>query len=236
MPIYWLAWAISLVTPGQIGDIATISTLLKKQDIDWHLSLGRSLLDKLISFIVMAVLATIGFYFTSKRYLDFDLSGMLFLWIIPSVGFLLYFLRFRLITFFSPELNGVRGLLGQTLREAKITMHHHPARVLINIVLTTIKILLIGVSYWCIFRGLGAGNIDLIETITLAAASSLVAYIPVSFNGIGTVEASGLVLFSQMGLSTSSILAGYLGLRVLVMSLAWLPSTCILLFWRYKTA
>lgn len=236
LPIYWLAWAVSLVTPGQIGDIATISTLLRKQNIGWHLSLGRSLLDKLISFLVMGILATIGFYLTSKRYLNFDPSDKILLWIILSIALLLFFLRFRLVAFFSPELNGVRGLLGKTIREAKITMQHHPIRVLINIALTSIKILLIGISYWCIFRGLGAGNIDLLETIVLAAASSLVAYIPVSFNGIGTVEASGLVLFSQLGLSTSSILASYLGLRLLVMILAWLPSACILLFWRYKTA
>jgi uncharacterized membrane protein YbhN (UPF0104 family) len=236
LPIYWLAWAVSLVTPGQIGDLAIISTSLKKQNIDWHLSLGRSLLDKAISFTIMAILAVIGLYFTSRKYIGFEQSSILMLEIFMSIVLILYLLRFKLTVFFSPELGGVRGLLGQTIQEAKVTIYHHPARILINIVLTTIKIFLIGASYWCIFKGLGAGNIELIETVALAAASSLVAYIPISFNGIGTVEASGLVLFSQIGLSTSSILAGYLGLRLLVISLAWLPSACILLLWRCKTA
>ena len=96
LPIYWLAWAASLITPGQIGDIATISTLLKKQKIDWHLSLGRSLLDKLISFIVMAALASIGLYLTSKNYLNIDISEKSILLMSISIGILIFLLRSKL--------------------------------------------------------------------------------------------------------------------------------------------
>jgi uncharacterized membrane protein YbhN (UPF0104 family) len=234
LPIYWLAWAASLITPGQIGDIATISTLLKKQKIDWHLSLGRSLLDKLISFIVMAALASIGLYLTSKNSLNIDISEKSILLMSISIGILILLLRSKFNMYFSPKIDGARGLIGRTLKEAKLTLYQYPTKVIVNIILTIAKISLIGLCYWCIFRGLGADEISLFMTITLSSASSLVAYIPISFNGIGTVEASGLLLFSEIGLTTSNILAGFLALRLLVMLLAFLPSACLLLFWRYK--
>ncbi len=233
LPIYWLAWAFSLITPGQIGDIATIATLLKKQGIDWYLSLGRSLLDKLISFVVMIVLAVAGIYYTSIQYINFKQFDWLYLLpILLVAGFLICLFHLILANYFSPHLSGFRGLLRQTLQEGKETIVQHPLKVIITILLSIIKMLLIGTSYWCIFRSMGTDNIDLVKTVALTATSSLVAYLPISFNGIGTVEASGIVLFSQLGMTTSMILTGYLSLRILVMLLAWLPSTLILFIWR----
>ena len=62
----------------------------------------------------------------------------------------------------------------------------------------------------------------------LVTVSLLVAYIPVSFNGLGTVEITGILLFSLLGLGEELVLSSYLVLRATVMLIAWMPSLLIL--------
>ncbi len=223
LPIYWLAWAFSLVTPGQIGDIATITSLLKKQNIDWHLSLGRSLLDKLISFVIMTSLAITGLYITSIQHLNYERFNTVYYSLIPLSGMVIYLFHSRIYYFFSPSHSGIRGLIGKTFLEAKLTVKLHFTKVITNIILTSIKILLIGVAYWCMFRALG-GDINLLEVVLLVPASALIAYLPISFNGIGTVEVTAVYLFNNIGLSTTTIITSYLILRIIVLLIAWIPA------------
>jgi uncharacterized membrane protein YbhN (UPF0104 family) len=99
-------------------------------------------------------------------------------------------------------------------------------------VLTSVKIGAIGVAYWALFLALGFSE-DLFVIIPLVAASSIVAYAPVSVNGIGTVEAVGILLFSSVGIPETAVLSAYVTLRFLVLILAWGPAGLWLLIkWR----
>ncbi len=55
--IYWIAWAVGLVSPGQVGDLATVGTNLSRRGVDWRGTVGRSLLDKGITLSVMLLFA-----------------------------------------------------------------------------------------------------------------------------------------------------------------------------------
>ena len=69
-----------------------------------------------------------------------------------------------------------------------------------------------------------------LPAITLCAASAgLVAYLPLSLNGIGTVELTGLTLFGALGLPPEKILAAYLWLRVATLAATFVPLLVLLL-------
>jgi uncharacterized membrane protein YbhN (UPF0104 family) len=223
LPLYWTSWAVGLVVPGQIGDLASITTLLHRKGHVWQVVLSRSLLDKLISSVVLIGIALIGI----AKWVAVDILAWFILALLASgiVGGYLV-IRFRKFSKHSTRLVVARALrfLDTQAQQLWECCSRFPQRVALNFFLTMVKTGLIGVSYWTVFRALGYVDIPLLQVIPLVAASSLVAYLPVSFNGIGTVEAAGLVLFSSLKIADSAVLTAYLLLRANVMLLAWLPA------------
>ncbi len=229
-PIYWTAWAFSLVIPGQVGDVASLSVMMRRYGIDWHKTLGRSLVDKMISFTLMFALAVFGIYSIvnfSGLGMEIYISAGVVLAAIISV---LFILRKKIGNALDPERPGIGGFIGRAIVEIGVTFRHSPRKVLLNIALTCIKIGLIGGSYWCMFAALGYQELPLDKVIYLTAASSMVAYIPVSINGLGTVEVAGIVLFATLGISKPAIFSAYLALRIIVLVLAWVPAGLWLIF------
>lgn len=222
LPLYWTSWAVGLVVPGQVGDLASITTLLHRRGHVWQVVLSRSLLDKLISSVVLLGIALIGI----AKWMAVDVLAWFFLALLLSGIAAVYFvIQFRELWKHSTRLvaRALRFLDAQ-VQQVWEFCYRFPQRVAINMVLTMVKTGLIGMSYWTVFRALGYADIPLLQVIPLVAASSLVAYLPVSFNGIGTVEVAGLILFSSLKIADSAVLTAYLLLRVNVMLLAWLPA------------
>jgi uncharacterized membrane protein YbhN (UPF0104 family) len=222
LPLYWTSWAVGLVVPGQVGDLASITTLLHRRGHAWQVVLSRSLLDKLISSVVLLTIALIGI----ARWVALDILVLFVLALLAS-GIGGIYLAIRLRKYAKRSV----GLVARALRFLDILWQQVweccsqlPQRVALNFFLTVVKTGLIGASYWSVFRALGYADIPLLQVIPLVAASSLVAYLPVSFNGIGTVEAAGLILFSSLKIANPAVLTAYLLLRVNVMILAWLPA------------
>ena len=56
LSIYWLGWAISLVFPGQVGDVITIPVLLKKHINNTRHIFIIVILDKLISLFLLLII------------------------------------------------------------------------------------------------------------------------------------------------------------------------------------
>lgn len=220
LPLYWLAWAVGLVFPGQVGDIATLSAIMKRRGLNITQTLGRSLADKLISFALMLVFGCWGI-------ISLPGVSLASYWPITVLPFvvapLLYWQRHFIERAIKRRRHRILEFTQLTLRETVQVARCHPRRVAANMVMTSIKIGLIGAAYWCVFQALGHTNAALWRVIPLVAASSLVAYLPISFNGIGTVEITGVALFSTLGIAEPTVLSAYLILRVLVLALAWLP-------------
>ena len=222
LPRYWLAWAVGLVFPGQVGDIATLSAVMKRRGLNITQTLGRSLADKLISFVLMLGFGCWGIVTLP----GVSLASYWPLAILPLmvVAPLLYWQRHPIERFLKRRHHRILEFVQLTLRETVQAARYHPGRAAANMVMTSIKIGLIGSAYWCVFQALDHADIALWRVIPLVAASSLIAYLPISFNGIGTVEITGVALFSTLGIAEPTVLSAYLILRILVLALAWLPA------------
>lgn len=231
LAIYWVGWALSLIVPGQVGDIAGISTLLRKHDVPWQVSIARSLLDKILSMLVMLSLA-IGGLLLVAQHIDMvfappALSLPATIVFTFAIGFSIYLLRGHSHQWVERLRRFAVNAWTEILRTCKAV----PKLVLLNFLLTIAKTLLVGLSYWCMFRAFGQSPAPG-AVVLLSAASSLVAYIPVSLNGLGTVELAGIALFATLGLPAPVVLAAYLLLRGMVLALAWLPAGAWLLLAR----
>ncbi len=224
---YWFSWALGLVVPGQVGDVASLTVLLKRAGLDWSKIMARAVLDKFISFFVMAMLAGLALLRYSAMV---EIETASIAWIAGAGAVLAagaYYLARKLladhnVAWVDKVRVGFTDLAGFVSRR--------PGLVAINLVGTTLKILLIGTAYWYVFLAGGAQNPPWFEVILLVTVSSLVAYIPISFNGLGTVEVTGVLLFSFLGLGQELVLSSYLVLRVMVLGIAWLPSLLIVAF------
>lgn len=224
LPIYWLSWAMGLVVPGQVGDMATISWAFRKYGVAISFTLSRTMVDKFISLIVMVLIAGVGVMLLAN---GIDLNYRFPAWM-TYVG--VAFIGATLLTigaartFFDPKKAGWVGSVGRIATEIVYVVKHHPEKIALNAFATFVKVSLIGCTYWAMFAALGYERVPVWQVVSLSTLSGLVAYLPVSFNGLGTVEAVAIVLFGQLGIPPEKVLAGYLCLRVLVIALAWLPS------------
>ncbi len=224
LPIYWVGWSLSLIVPGQVGDLAGISTLLRRHRYDWHQSLGPGFLDKFISLVLMSALAAIGLTQTLGLDKRVRVLGLVAAVSLVAGGGLVIFAPRLWRRLFNPRGKGLRGLVGRTLGEMRRIATTHYVPLAANTALTVAKIVLTGGSYWAIFSGLGFGEVRLLDVVPLVAVSSLVAYIPVSFNGMGTAEAAGIFLFGRLGVTASGVVTTYLLLRITILVMAWVPS------------
>lgn len=224
---YWFSWALGLVVPGQVGDVASLTLLLKRAGLDWSKIMARAVLDKFISFFVMALLAGLALFRYSAM-VEIETGAVA--WIAATAVVLTaaayYLARKILATHKVAWVDKIRS----SFKDLAGFVRKRPALVAINFFGTTLKILLIGTAYWYVFLAGGAENPPWFEVILLVTVSSLVAYIPISFNGLGTVEVTGILLFSFLGLGQELVLSSYLVLRVTVLAIAWVPSLLILAF------
>lgn len=227
LPLFWLSWAIGLVFPGQVGDVASLSALLKRRGIDLSRAVARSVTDKLISFSLMltfacAALITLpGVSWSAGRW-----------WLVAlplAIIYALYAERKRLLDGLSQRFPRAFHFLIRTADETRSITCQRTGSIILNALLTVLKIVLTGSSYWFIFAALGYSDIGLWSVVSMAAASSLVAYLPLSLNGIGTVELAGVALFGTMGIPATAVFSGYLILRAIVFVIAWGPAGLLLL-------
>ena len=228
LPLYWTSWAIGIVFPGQVGDVASIAAMLKRRGMAWQVSLGRSLLDKLISFTLMLVIALASLPALVSVEWNFPTLAIA-LAMSTALLTICYIGRNQLVRYFDPANDGWRGFVARTWEQTVATIKGSPGKVALNFLLTATRIAITGLAYCSMFAALQYTNLDILKVIPMVAMTSVVAYLPISFNGIGTVEITGVLLFARLGMAPTSILSAYLALRLLVICLAWLPAAIWLL-------
>lgn len=224
LPVYWTAWAVGLVAPGQVGDLATVSALLHRKGIDWRGTLGRSLVDKVVSLLVMlAFTAAAGVMLGRHWSWRLEPGVILAMLVVAALTALALALLSR-----SARGRALMQHAGEVGGAFLATVRARPGLVLLNAALTVVKIGLVGTAYWLVFRALGQAQVGWIDAIALSTAAGLLAYLPISLNGIGPVEAAGVVLFGVLGVAPGTVVAAYLVLRATVLLLAWIPAALLL--------
>lgn len=218
--IFWRSWAIGISLPGQVADMFSTAWQLKRYRAS-HLPFiaSRILADKVITVACMAATAACIPFFTGRATgasTLWALTGMLAAGLAGWLG--ARHLRNRL----TPAASGWRFV--RVILDAAGTP---VPLVLRNLGVTLLKMALTGLAYWLLLRETSLVAPSYLATTTIAHGAGLVAYVPVSFNGLGTVEVSAMALFALIGLPGQSVLGVYLVLRGLTLTIAWLPS----LFW-----
>jgi uncharacterized membrane protein YbhN (UPF0104 family) len=218
--IYWTAWGIGLITPGQIGDVAVMGFRLNKNGVEWKSALSYLLLDKMVSVLVIGSVACIWLVQQASVHVEAG-SWRHAYWLISSIAVTI------LLVSLSPVAKSLVSRAARNAIDIAIQMisvvRHRPFAVIRNVALTFVKVLLTGASYWWAFNWNADGSLAVFDTILASSTAGLAAYLPISFNGIGVVEASGIVLFGRLGLTPQKVLAGYLCLRITILLLAWIP-------------
>lgn len=231
LTVYWLTWAWGLVIPGQIGDILSGSLLMQKFQLEKSTTVGRYGLDKVVSLVMTLVVGVGGItYLFGRNYWEWNVEAVtgIIVVIITAV-----FLGNYLVT----RIRFTPGSLGQRAQDAFKNSANEftgiliqaPQRVLLNVLLTLIKILLTGLAYWITLNLMGETELPFIAVTSIAMAAGLIAYLPITVNGLGTVEFIAIGLFAGLGAESATVLTAYLVLRLTVLILAWLPAMFIML-------
>lgn len=204
---YSYSWMLSLITPGQAGDISLL-IFLKKYEIPLQRTGIAYALDKMI---------TLGFFFFIAWYGSYKIFPELKNIWFPIITFIFVALIFILLlvnfTKFTKFLLCKMQLLHGIANEYK-KFRKRWYLVSINILFTIIKWLILSLCYKIAFLAF-AVYVKWPEIGIIPILSTLVGYIPVSIGGIGTVELTASHLFSKIGIEQSGVLSAYFLLRLL---------------------
>lgn len=224
--VFWHAWAVHLVSPGQVGDVAAISLMMRRHGVSWSASLGRLMIDKVISLLVISGFALAGYlYLVSTRVALTDGRGAE--WIALAAAFSVAVMGWFVVTH-PQRLQQLRELVFSAWSETRLALKERARQVGLNCVLTVIKTLLSGSAVWAVFIALGYSP-PYWPSVFLVMSASVVAYVPVSINGIGTVEAVAIQLFAGLGVSAEATLLTFIVYRAIILAVAWIPSALMLL-------
>jgi hypothetical protein len=181
--------------------------------------------DKAISLIVMLGFVIVGLVVFVKglNVAQNWLLGLVVLFLFGG-GTVYFLLNSRWRDVFEVSKPGLGGAFARILMEFVQTVRQAPARVLLNVGLTVAKVVVTGIAYWAMFNALGETDLSVFRVVVLATSAGLIAYLPISINGLGTVEAAGIFLFGQASISATTVISAYIGLRILVLGIAWVPT------------
>jgi len=198
----------SLVIPGQVGD-ALIVRFFKNMSIPFSQGITIFAIDKFITLFWYSIFAIYGVYLAGvpivtlcSQMIDGDLIIYVFLMMLFGFFSILYLVVFVF-------KNRVYNWLSLALEYA----HKANGAIVINIILTLVRVIVLGHAYWFMLKAFGIDP-PIIHTVCFAVASGMVAYIPISFNGLGTVEATMMYLFHLIGIEPAPVLSAILTIRV----------------------
>ena len=222
-----LSWSLGIFIPGKLGELS-LSYFLKQREIPFTTSIAIFILDRLISFIVLFILG-----FLSIIFLLPPIYGIYY-----SLFFVLFFICFILL-FFVNSLSDLLlkkivkkyaapvTILKKTLRDY---IYNHPLLLLLNFIVTIIKWIYVAYCISLLFLAFDV-IVPFLWIISIQAVITFISLIPITFNGIGLNEPTGIFLYGLLGVpyaTTASLMAIALFLTLSIGGLF------LLFFWNKK--
>jgi hypothetical protein len=201
--VYLLSWCSFLLLPGSAGDAVQL-VLFKQAEIPYRESGTVYLTDKIVSLGAAMAVGIVGGLIYFRPFLR--------LWVLLGITTLL-----SLIVTAGYKLGQRSGNVWMSrvlsFVGAPLTCYrNHSNRVRINVLGTLIKFIMTGLSHWLAFRAVGA-EVGFGVVFTVAVLAGLVAYLPIAFNGLGTVELAAVTLYGIHNVPAHQVLATYVILR-----------------------
>lgn len=204
---YLRSWVLSLLVPGQLGD-STQVLLLRRAGVPIAASGAAYILDKAISLAWLGSVATCGIAFYTR--LD------ILTWLLSVAGMALaVVVGIGLLRQVPPQrkswLRRAEAAVDSMVRQLFL-FRSHPWDLAQNFGVTVAKWALATGLYLAAFRAVDT-SIGIKAAATIPFMVSLVAYVPVTVAGAGTMELTAVVLFTQLGIESTRVLSAYLLVR-----------------------
>ncbi len=205
---YSHGYAVNLFSPGQLGDIS-VAFFLKKEGVYYSHSTLAYLVDKLISMIF-----AISIGFVGVRFLFKDFAAPAWIFGIPLMCVICAAVCIAFILYLPYDINmisRVKQLIKSMYKEATLWDRKYKA-IVVNIMLTSIRWLVLSITYYLAFRAFGI-EARWPEVGIIPIISTLIGYIPISISGIGTVELCAVYLFSLISIDRVYVIDVYIFIR-----------------------
>lgn len=211
--IYSKANMAAMIIPGQIGD-SIIINFLRKYSVPTSKGITIFTVDKLITLICYATVALIGVSIIQKNIFPYDFQPLLYkiytgLLLTISVSIFAMFIIWK-----KTKEKLVPNKITKWLHLSMEYLVEGKYAILRNFAITCTKTFVLGCSYWFSLSAYGQQP-PFIASLCLPIIAGLTAYIPISFNGLGTVEASLIFLFAGIGVPSQQVFSAAITLRVL---------------------
>jgi uncharacterized membrane protein YbhN (UPF0104 family) len=207
---------IALVVPGQVGD-AVIINFFRRYSVP--ISQGTTIfgIDKLITMLWYGIMTMVGLYLLGNEISIEALTPK-----ISSFGIWLAVICFLVIICSALYMILRQSRIGGRIRNWISLSFDYISMgkkmILIDCCITFFRVFVLGCAYWFAIRAYGPPSFFL-HTLCLPIMAGLVAYLPISFNGLGTVEVSLVFLFDKIGIEAAQVVSAALTLRVLIVTL-----------------
>lgn len=204
--------AIGNITPAHIGE-GVIIFYLKKFNLNTKKGLAIFLLNKTISFVIIAFCGIVGMtYYKLANYKLIFIFIMICLFSILIIG-----IQIRVVTkniIIKKYLSGLHDFL-ETIADL---IKKHFLFVVLNLLVNIIKLLVGVLIIFISFKAVNL-NVNYITILFIFNLGRLPAFLPVSLAGLGVLESGTTYLFHNLGFDSSLVLSGLILHRAIGISI-----------------
>ena len=201
---YLSTFSLGLVLPGQAGPFSLIY-FLKRDKFSIGSTTALVIIDKLTTLLVFGIISILGLLlFIPTKEIYF---GILMMCVILLLGIFLFseigrMTIKRILGKYSVKFTNFYGAF-------KNLMVHNKSKFIINLIVTLLRPFLNGLLIVVIFKSLGY-DVSLLYAIVISSITLIVSLIPLTPNGLGIREGTGLLLFNKLSIPFEATLAMYL--------------------------
>ena len=232
---YCFGWAAGLVSVAKLGEFSA-SHYLKKEGIPYSKALAIIFLDKMVTLAVFILIAAIG----TVLFFGFLNSLLLLFCVLLLLNILTFLFLFFNEKFDSNSLILKIPVVGNFVRDRKEHLlvfkktffeyfSSRKAALLKNTGLTLVKLLVMSLTGTVLFLAVNS-SINPFYMVFIIAIAAIVALAPITFSGLGVVEATYIYLASLVGIGAETAIAT----ELLTLFLNYLVGVCIAVFWMKK--
>ncbi len=191
---YLPSYALGLLTPGKVGNLSLLY-FFKKNEISYGKTLAVLVLDKLITYVILSMIAIYGFF------VFFELDTAL------KVTF--YLLLFLIILGFFIKSKKARGLVQEFIlgkyadrfkgfyRNLEFLIKNGKARVALNFSITFVQWSLGAFVKYLMFLYFHV-QVSFFAVLVINSLGAILTMLPVSISGLGITESSAVYLFYKI--------------------------------------
>ncbi len=223
-----VSWAAGMFTPGKLGEFSSIY-LLRKEGLETGTSAAVGLLNKIVTSATILAFAIVGFvkFLGVKESLQLVIIFAV-LTLLPYIAVtnkqareLMKKIFGRLLRKYEEHFAGFVSELDSYLSKRKKLLFYS---FLINAAWMAVSSWLFVLAFAAVGQDVGFVDVMLINSI--GTTTSLV---PVTIGGTGLREASALVFFGKLGISSAAILGSHIIIAAVSYTLAGITALAVLL-------